>query len=116
MRPSLAASAKSTGHDARSPMSPSAAWKPPSIGLFRGQSWIRRRFLRAYHHEVIETRPPRRPGTRAKLFDAFLEGYGLIQKRLRRAMASEQVVHIPCEGKPVDPELMTVIELVDEPR
>ena len=40
----------------------------------------------------------------------------MIQKRLRRALASEQVAHIPCEGKPVDPELMTVIEVVDEPR
>ena len=31
-------------------------------------------------------------------------------------MASEQVAHLACEGKPVDPELMTVIEVVDEPR
>ena len=30
-------------------------------------------------------------------------------------MAAEQVAHIPCEGKPVDPELMTVIEVVDLP-
>ena len=49
--------------------------------------------------EVIET--VRRDGrTRHELFDSFLEGYGLIQKRLRRALASEQVAHIPCEGKP----------------
>ena len=40
---------------------------------------------------------------------------GLIQKRLRRVMASEQIERIPCEGKPVDPELMTVLEVVDEP-
>ncbi len=83
--------------------------------LFRGRSWVRRRFLRSYHREVIET--VRRDGqSRHELFDSFLEGYRLIQKRLRRALLSEQVVHIPCEGKPVDPELMTVIEVVDEPR
>ena len=65
--------------------------------------------------EVVET--IRRDGqARHELFDSFLEGYGLIQKRLRRALASEQVAHIACEGKPVDPELMTVIEVVDEPR
>jgi molecular chaperone GrpE len=85
------------------------------INLFRGRSWIRRRFLRSYHQEIIET--VRRDGlTRHELFESFLEGYRLIQKRLRRALASEQVTHIPCEGKPVDPELMTVIEVVDEPR
>jgi hypothetical protein len=50
------------------------------------------------------------------MFNSLLEGYGLIHKRLRRAMASEQVAHIPCEGKPVDPEVMTVIEVVDEPQ
>jgi molecular chaperone GrpE len=82
--------------------------------IFRGRSWIRRQFLRSYHHEVIEA-VRRQAQVRDEVFDAFLEGYGLIQKRLRRALASEQVMHIPCEGKPVDPELMTVIELVDEP-
>ena len=53
--------------------------------------------------------------SRMNCSNRFLEGYRLIQKRLRRALASEQVGHIPCEGKPVDPELMTVIEVVDEP-
>jgi molecular chaperone GrpE len=83
--------------------------------LYRRRSWIGRRYLRSYYQEVMET--VRRDGqTRQELFDSFLEGYGLIQKRLRRALASEQVTHIPCEGKPVDPELMTVIEVIDEPR
>jgi molecular chaperone GrpE len=83
--------------------------------LFRGRSWVRRRFLRFFHREVIEV--IHRDGqTRHELFESFLEGYRLIQKRLRRALLSEQVAHIPCEGKPVDPELMTVIEVVDEPR
>jgi molecular chaperone GrpE len=83
--------------------------------VFRARSWIRRRLLRSYYREVIDT--VRRDGlTRLELFDSFLEGYGLIQKRLRRALLSEQIIHIPCEGNPVDPELMTVIEVVDEPR
>ena len=44
--------------------------------LFRRRSWIRRRFLRSYHDEVIET--IRRDGlTRHELFDSFLEGYRL---------------------------------------
>ena len=70
--------------------------------------------MRKYHNEVIEI--VHRDGvTRHELFESFLEGYGLIQKRLARVMASEQVQPIPCEGMPVDPELMTVLEVVDLP-
>ena len=29
-------------------------------------------------------------------------------------MAAEQVERIPCEGRPVDPERMTVLEVVDD--
>jgi molecular chaperone GrpE len=83
--------------------------------LFRQRSWIRRRAVRSYHEQVKEM--VRRDGLeRHELFESFLEGYGLIQKRLRRAMASEQVTQIACEGRPVDPEVMTVLEVVEEPR
>ena len=52
---------------------------------------------------------------RHEFFQSFLEGYSLIQKRLRRVMAAEQIERIPCEGRPVDPERMTVLEVVDDP-
>jgi len=82
--------------------------------LHRRRSWIRRRFLRSYHQEVIEI--VRLDGLiRHELFDSFLEGYGLIRKRLGRVLAAQEISHIDCEGKPVDPDLMTVIEVVDEP-
>jgi molecular chaperone GrpE len=80
--------------------------------LHRSQSWIRRKLLRPYHSEVIEV-VQRDAQLRHGLFDAFLEGYGLIRKRLHRVMAAAQVVAIPCEGRAVDPELMTVLEVVD---
>lgn len=82
--------------------------------LFRKRSWIRRQFLRSYYHDVIDA-VRRECQAHEEVFEGFLEGYGLIQKRLRRALASEQIAHIPCVGEPVDPELMTVVELVDEP-
>jgi molecular chaperone GrpE len=82
--------------------------------LYRGRSWIRRRLLRPYHNQVIEV-VRRDVSSRHDLFNSFQEGYGLIQKRLRRVMASEQVNRIPCEGRVVDPELMTVLEVVDLP-
>jgi molecular chaperone GrpE len=82
--------------------------------LHRARSWIRRRLLRHYHNQVIEV-VQRDALSRHGLFDAFSEGYGLIRKRLHRVMAAEQVVPIPCEGRAVDPELMTVLEVVDSP-
>ena len=67
------------------------------------------------HERLIEI--VRRDGaSRHGLFDSFLEGFGLIQKRLHRLMAAEQIEQIPCEGRAVDPELMTVIEVVDSHR
>jgi molecular chaperone GrpE len=80
--------------------------------LHRGRSWIGRRLLRHSHNQVIEV-VQRDSASRHGLFDAFSEGFGLIRKRLRRVMAAEQVVPIPCEGRAVDPELMTVLEVVD---
>ncbi|MFI5457275.1 MAG: nucleotide exchange factor GrpE [Isosphaerales bacterium] len=82
--------------------------------LHRRRSWIRRRLLRAYHNEVVDV--VRREGrSRHDLFDSLIEGFGLIQNRLGRVMASEQVKRIPCEGNPVDLALMTVLEVVHEP-
>ena len=112
MRPSTAASAKSNGHAGRS-----RTWLPRMLetalhDLHRSRSWIRRRLLRPYHSQVIEV-VQRDALSRHGLFDAFSEGYGLIRKRLHRVMAAEQVVPIPCEGRAVDPELMTVLEVVD---
>jgi molecular chaperone GrpE len=82
--------------------------------LLGRRSWIRRRLLRAYHSEVLDV--VRRDGqSRNDLFASLIEGFGLIQKRLRRVMEIEQVKRIPCEGKPVDLELMNVLEVVDRP-
>jgi molecular chaperone GrpE len=82
--------------------------------LHRSRSWIRRRLLRKYHNQIIEI-VQRDSVNRHELFESFLEGYGLIHKRLRRVMASEGVQRIPCEGLPVDPERMTVLEVIDVP-
>jgi molecular chaperone GrpE len=80
---------------------------------FRGQSWIRRRMTRGYHELVLDV--VRDAGqARRELFDSLLEGYGLIQNRLGRVMKAERIERIPCEGNPVDPERMIVIEVVED--
>jgi len=83
--------------------------------LFRRRSWIRRRLLRYYHRDVLDV-VGRAGLARDDLFDSLLEGYGLIQKRLRRVMTAEQIERIPCEGAPVNPDLMNVIDVVDDPQ
>jgi molecular chaperone GrpE len=79
---------------------------------FRRQSWMRRILSADYHRQVQNVV---RGGTwlRRDLLDALLEGYGLIQSRLARVMSAEGIARIPCEGRPVDPERMVVIEVVD---
>ena len=83
--------------------------------LFVRQSWLRRPWVRSYHEQAREIVLRQGPEARRPLFDALLEGYGLIQARLRRAMGAEQLRRIDCVGHPVDPELMTVVEVVDDP-
>ena len=83
--------------------------------LFVRQSWLRRPWVRSYHEQAREIVLRHGPEARRPLFDALLEGYGLIQARLRRAMGAEQLRRIDCLGHPVDPELMTVVEVVDDP-
>jgi len=80
--------------------------------LHRRRSWIRRRLLGADHNQVLDI--VRRDGrSRHELFDSLIEGFGLIQKRLRRVMAAEEVERIRCEGNAVDLERMNVVEVVD---
>jgi len=81
--------------------------------VHRRRSWIRRRLLRAYHAEVLDVIERAGLGQHDR-FDALLEGYGLIQKRLKRAMTSEKIEWIACEGNPVDPERMTVLDVLDD--
>ncbi len=51
----------------------------------------------------------------SELFDAVAQGYGVIHNRLRRTLAGERIAPIPCEGSRVDPALMTVLDVVDDP-
>ncbi len=81
---------------------------------FRRQSWLRRLLTADFHRQVQNV--VRGAGwLRRDLLDALLEGYNLIHARLARVMAVEQVERIACEGRPVDPERMIVLEVVDDP-
>ena len=77
--------------------------------------WYRRLGLRAYHAQVraLIDHEGAAEAAGSALFDALIEGYDLIQARLRRALEAGQIDRIECVGYPVDPQRMTVVEAVD---
>ena len=94
---------------------PARALQAALVNLHASQSWFRRRRFRSYHEQVLQVVLENGTEARRDLFNALLEGYSLIQGRLHRAMSAEEVVRIDCVGQRVDPESMTVIEVVEAP-
>jgi molecular chaperone GrpE len=80
--------------------------------LHARQRWFRRRLTRSYHAQVAALAREQVLRPRRAIFEALAEGYDLIQSRLARALRAERIARIECIGQPVDPERMTVIELV----
>jgi molecular chaperone GrpE len=83
--------------------------------LHARQRWPWRVVVRSYHERVLAVVREQVLGPRRAAFDALVEGYGLIQSRLRRALKAERVERIDCLGRPADPSLMTVVEVVEAP-
>lgn len=89
----------------------------PLQELYAEQSWWHRWLTAAYHRRIcqqIERAEEQARADRQAVLTALLNGYGLIQQRLTRAMVNAGVVRIPSLGRPVDPELMIVVEVVDD--
>ena len=78
------------------------------------QSWLRRRLHGGYYRQICEqiAREQQQLDRRSWL-DALLDGYRMIQKRLVQALASEGITRIVAVGQPVDPDQMTVVQVVD---
>lgn len=83
--------------------------------LLRSQPFWRRWICRRWHNAAREIILKRAALGHRDIFDSLIEGYNLIRKRLRRAMKKEGVYRIDCVGKPVNPNTMTVVEVVDDP-
>ncbi|MHB1034979.1 MAG: nucleotide exchange factor GrpE [Pirellulales bacterium] len=73
--------------------------------------WLCRRWCRGASDVLLE-----RVGlTYREIFDSLIEGYDLVLARLQRAMKKADLYRIECVGKQADPNLMTVVEVVDDP-
>jgi molecular chaperone GrpE len=82
--------------------------------LFR-LPWWRRLLARAWSRAAEETLIQRLGLVHREIFDALVEGYQVILNRLQRAMEKAELYRMECAGKTVDPNLMTVVEVVDDP-
>jgi molecular chaperone GrpE len=82
--------------------------------LFR-LPWWRRWLCRSWCLGAREILIQRTALTHREVFDSLVEGYNLILNRLQRAMQKAELYRISCVGKAVDPNLMTVVEVVDDP-
>jgi molecular chaperone GrpE len=84
--------------------------------LHARQPWFVRQASRRYPGQVRNLLAARQDGKeRRSLVETLLEGYGLIQQRLKRALGAERIEKIATVGVPVDPERMMVVDVVDVP-
>jgi molecular chaperone GrpE len=82
--------------------------------LFRLPAW-RRWLCRSWCRKAREAFLQRVGLNYRGIFDSLVEGYQLILGRLQRTMKQADLYRIECVGRPFDPRLMTVIEVVDDP-
>jgi molecular chaperone GrpE len=81
--------------------------------MHKSLPWLRRFLLRRYHRQAKEAAQRAAQGMNQDWLQSLLEGFDLIQNRVRRVLKSEAIEPISCLGFPVDPERMIVIETTD---
>jgi len=82
--------------------------------LLRMPAW-RRWLCRSWCRQAREILVQRAGLMYRDIFDSLIEGYDLILGRLQRAMKKAELYRIECVGRQADPNLMTVVEIVDDP-
>ncbi|MCY2964421.1 MAG: nucleotide exchange factor GrpE [Planctomycetota bacterium] len=81
--------------------------------LYSQLSGFQRWNARRYHAAVQKLLQDEPRDEAQKTLQAMLDGYRLIHNRLSRALASEGISRLDAVGRPVDPETMIVVEVVD---
>jgi molecular chaperone GrpE len=82
---------------------------------FRQLSFWQRRKARTWFDASTELFREQMTDLHRRIMLPLLEGYQLIYQRLERTLPQLEIQRIPCLGYPVDPTLMTVVELVEDP-
>lgn len=80
--------------------------------LFATQPWWRRLLCRPWYRAIKQFTLGETWKAQRAVFDGMLEGLALVSNRLQRAMDEQAIVRMRCQGRAVDPEAMTVLEVV----
>jgi molecular chaperone GrpE len=83
--------------------------------MHAGLPWLRRFLSRRYHRQMREAVEREAHGMNQDWLYSLLEGFDLIQNRVRRLLQSEAIEPIACVDLPVDPERMIVVDITDAP-
>ena len=83
--------------------------------LYRAQPWWRRLLCRPWHRAARDLLAERLLDKQRKIYDSLLEGFDLLLNRLRRALNEHSILRMACVGRQVDPNAMTVLEVVSDP-
>ncbi|HIQ22755.1 MAG TPA: nucleotide exchange factor GrpE [Planctomycetes bacterium] len=79
------------------------------------QGWLKRRLTQGAFRRAEELVRRQCQRIREEMFEPLLAGYQLILNRLHRAMKEQEIYRMQCVGKPVDPNAMTVLEVIEDP-
>jgi molecular chaperone GrpE (heat shock protein) len=69
---------------------------------------------RPWHEATFKLTTGHALDTFRTIIDSLLEGYDLIEQRLRRTMQEQSIVRMQCLGEQADPNRMTVVEVVSD--
>ena len=83
---------------------------------FQQLSWWQRQLSQGWHRQVQNACQEEVATAIDAALHRVMEGYELIQARLRRVMQEQGISRIACLGAVVDPARMTVVELLDDPQ
>lgn len=83
--------------------------------LYRNLPWWRRMLWRRRRRAMRDFIVEALRNLNVEESGRLVEGFSLIQARMARALDDLEIQRIPCVGRRVDPALMTVVELVDDP-
>ena len=78
--------------------------------------WLAQRKMASYHQNVIAIiRKHLASSNQVQTITALLEGMQFLLTKLERVMADYQLSRIECQGQPIDPHCMNVVDVVDRP-
>lgn len=82
---------------------------------YRRLSWWRQWSIRVWHSQLRDQIAAATASVAEEEFSQIMEGYRLIQDRVRQELRKQGLSRVETVGRRVDPTCMTVVDVVDDP-